>query len=87
MAIDRAALAAEITDFLRAKLRVDTAGVGLDTALVSTGLVDSIALVRLASFLERRLGLRIPDRDVKLEHFDSLALILDYLERRQGRSA
>jgi acyl carrier protein len=87
VALDRDALAAEITEFLRTKLRVDTTGVGLDTPLVSTGLVDSIALVRVASFLERRLGLRIPDRDVTVKQFDTLALMLGYLERRVARGA
>jgi acyl carrier protein len=87
MAIDRDALAGEIVTFLRTKLRADTAGVDLDTPLVSTGVVDSVALVRLASFVEQRTGLRIPDRDVTVEHFDSLAQILAYVERRQGRTA
>ena len=81
------AVVAEVVGFLRTKLRIDTGGVGRDTPLVSTGLVDSVALVRLASFLEQRFGLRIPDRDVTVEHFDTLALILAYLYRRQGRTS
>jgi acyl carrier protein len=53
-----------------------------DTALVSSGLLDSVGLVRVAALLETRLGIRIPDRDVTAEHFDTIERIAAYVHRR-----
>ena len=47
-------------------------------------LLDSVGLVRLAAFVETQLGVEIPDRDVTVEHFDSLAAIEAYVARRAG---
>jgi acyl carrier protein len=82
MPIDRAAVEATVRRFLRTELARDDADVGADTALVTSGLLDSIALVRLAVLLEKATGLRIPDRDIGADHFDSLGRMLAYLEGR-----
>src|SRR5262245_56122311 len=79
------ALDADILAFLREQLALDVTNVTPDTSLVTTGLLDSIAVVRLAGFLERRCGLRIPDRDVTPEHFETLTRIRAYLARRAAR--
>ena len=55
-----------------------------DDELLSTGVIASMDLARLATFLERRLGIAIPDRDVGAVHFDSIAKILAYVEARQS---
>lgn len=79
-------LPADLDDAVRAFLaretRTPAASIGPDTALVSSGLLDSVGLVRLATLLERRLGIRIPDRDVTAEHFDTLERIEAYIGRR-----
>jgi acyl carrier protein len=68
--------------FLREDLGVDDVEVGPDTALVSTGLVDSAGLVRLVAMLETDTGIAIPDRDITAENFDTLARIAAYLRQR-----
>jgi acyl carrier protein len=75
-------LAAAVRASLRDELRLDVAGLDLDTPLVTGGLLDSVALVRLAAHLERRCGVRIPDRDLTTEHFDSIRSLSAYLARR-----
>jgi acyl carrier protein len=56
--------------------------VDVDTDLVSTGLVDSLGVVRVVEWLERRLSIRIDASDVVIEHFESIAAIVDYLRGR-----
>ena len=85
MTADTHALEARLLDFLRRELGVDEPGLGADTALVTTGLVVSVGLVRLATFVERQLGIRIPDRDIKAEHFDTIRRIEAYVQRGQTR--
>ena len=47
-----------------------------DTALVSSGLVDSIALIDVIVELERVCGLRIPTGRVHPEDFETVRLML-----------
>ena len=70
------ALEREIRAFLEEKLGIS--GMDRDEELVSSGLVDSGSLVRLATQVERIAGIEIPDRDIDADHFDSLAMIVDY---------
>lgn len=71
-----------VRSFLARETRTPATSITRDTPLVSSGLLDSVGLVRLATLLERRLGIRIPDRDVTVEHFDTLGRIAAYAERR-----
>ena len=76
-------LEARILSFLRQELGIRQA-VERDTELVSSGLVDSADLVRLATHLERTLDLSIPDHEIDADNFDSVATILEYVERKLG---
>ena len=59
-----------------------TGGVGEHSALVTTGILDSAGLVRLAALLERRLRIRIPDGDINAENFDTIRRIQTYVKHR-----
>jgi len=78
--MDAENLEREVRTWLEQKL--DVTGLGRDDELVSSGLVDSGNLVRLATFLERLAGVEIPDRDIDAEHLDSIAMIVAYVEAR-----
>jgi len=73
---------AVVREFLRNELALDDGAITTDTALVTSGLLDSAGVVRLAAVLERATGIIIPDRDVRREHFDSIARIAAYLASR-----
>ncbi len=82
--MDPEKLEASIRSFLRDDLRVAIDDVPRDEDLVTTGLIDSTDLVRLATHLERMLGITIPDQDIRVENFDSIVKILDYVATRIG---
>ncbi len=82
--MDPEKLEASIRSFLRDDLRVAIDAVPRDEDLVTTGLIDSTDLVRLATHLERMLGITIPDQDIRVENFDSIVKILDYVATRIG---
>lgn len=72
----------EIRSYLEQKLGLS--GLGRDDELISSGLVDSGNLVRLATHIERLAGVTIPDRDIDADHFDSIAMIVEYVTSRAG---
>ena len=55
--------------------------VGDADGLVSTGLIDSLTILRLIASLEDRLGVRIPADRVQPDDFDSVDVIIETLDR------
>ena len=83
--MDPEALEAALRAFLSEELGLDGEEVERGEELLSTGLIDSVDLVKVAEFLEARVGISIPDRDIGAHHFDSIAAMLDYVSpRRRG---
>ena len=70
-----------LLDFFRQQLGVTTSSLSDDTALFSSGLIDSFSLVSMMSFLETEGGFRISAADVSLENMDTIGRILRYVER------
>ena len=49
--------------------------------LVSSGLIDSLSVLRLISLLEKKLNVSIPSETLQPEDFDDLDLIVNTVER------
>jgi len=49
--------------------------------LVSSGLIDSLSILRLIALLERKLSVSIPPETLQPEDFDDLDLIAETIER------
>ncbi|OGC94625.1 MAG: hypothetical protein A2W25_09375 [candidate division Zixibacteria bacterium RBG_16_53_22] len=52
-----------------------------DTELFSSGLIDSLGVMDLISFIEGKVGCGIMPADITLENFDSIARIVQFVER------
>lgn len=53
-----------------------------ETDLLLTGLVDSLGVIQIVSWLEDHLEMEIPPGDVVLEHFQTVDLMLQYVKGR-----
>ncbi|MBD2774462.1 acyl carrier protein [Iningainema tapete] len=53
-----------------------------DTALFSSGIMDSLAMLDLISLVEKKLKIRIPPQDIHLGNLDSVNKIQKYLSSR-----
>lgn len=56
----------------------------LDDELISSGLLDSMALLRLIVFIEEQFGVSVEDGDLMPENFQSISLIKTYVESKQN---
>lgn len=54
--------------------------------LLSSGVINSLGILQLVSFVEERMGIEIPDEDVVYENFHSVAALSDYLEGQEVKS-
>jgi acyl carrier protein len=51
--------------------------------LLANGIIDSLGVLKLVSFIEHKFNMQIPDEDVTVENFRSLKDIANYLETRK----
>ncbi len=52
-----------------------------DDNLLSDGMVDSLAMLRLVGFIEESYGIKIPPEHFTIEHFRTVELLTAYIER------
>jgi acyl carrier protein len=57
-----------------------------DTDLLLTGLVDSLGVVQIVSWIEHELGVVVEPTDVVLEHFQTVDAMADFIARRSAEA-
>lgn len=53
-----------------------------DQSLLEAGVVDSLKMVELLSFIEEQYGIVIDDDELIPENFETIAAIADFLEQK-----
>ncbi len=51
-----------------------------ETNLITSGIIDSLSLIQLVTYLEKQTGIEIEDADVNPDNFQSVAHILNYIK-------
>jgi acyl carrier protein len=78
-AIRKAAREYILTEFLPGE---DPSALTDSTPLITGGILDSIASVKLVSFLEERFGVRFEAHEVSVDYLDTLDGIVGTVERK-----
>jgi acyl carrier protein len=47
--------------------------------LLAAGVIDSLGILRLVSFVEEKFGIEVPDEDVTIDNFQSVKAMSDYV--------
>jgi acyl carrier protein len=81
-------LSQKLVTFIQENLVPEGTGARIDLheSLIDRGLIDSVGLYELMSFLEQETGVRIPDDEVLPQNFDSVATMEALVRRLQNRS-
>ena len=74
----------EIRNFICTELDYDHHEIDRDTALFTSGMVDSFTFVSLIALIETRLDRRLDPRGITVENFDSIGRIVAFLDRPEG---
>ena len=73
---------AKITRYVSDKLTVGSTGtIAPDQSLFEAGVLDSVGIFDLVSFLEEEFGLQIGDEQIVPENFESINAITDFVAR------
>ena len=75
-------MASELVEMIIAEVSLDpSAEITSSTDLLLTGLVDSLGVVQIVAWIEDQMGIEIEPVDVVLENFQTVDLMLAYIER------
>lgn len=61
-------------------------GVGRDTALLEKGILDSLGILDVVSFLESEFSMVISDDELLPENFQSLGTLSTFVMKKTGKS-
>ncbi|VAW32770.1 hypothetical protein MNBD_CHLOROFLEXI01-1193 [hydrothermal vent metagenome] len=69
-----------LKEYIREELMNGSNG-ELDDAenLLAAGIIDSLGILRLVSFVEEKFGIEVPDEDVTIDNFQSVQSMSDYV--------
>ena len=56
----------------------------LDEDLLAEGIIDSMVLLKLVSFIEETFGVKVFDEDVTRENFGSFRAMQQFIERKKS---
>jgi acyl carrier protein len=54
-------------------------------SLLETGILDSLAIMKLLSFIERTFSVEIPESDLTPENFDSISTITSLIQQKLSK--
>jgi acyl carrier protein len=74
-----------VIDYINREVRPspDMPPVGNDTALIETGIIDSLSMLKLVLFIEERFGITVPPEDVVPSNFETVRGICGYIRGKQ----
>jgi acyl carrier protein len=58
-----------------------------DESFLGSGIIDSLGVMQLVSFIETEFSVKVQDADLVPEHFDSVERVAAFIERKLARAA
>lgn len=74
----------KIANFVKENSSTNLTTLSASDDLLTTGILDSMAVMRLINFIEDTIDIKIPPEDLLIENFISIEAMQDYIEGRNG---
>jgi acyl carrier protein len=55
----------------------------VDDALIEQGIIDSLGILKLSTFVEKEFGIRIDDEDLVPENFENIAALAHFIDSKK----
>jgi acyl carrier protein len=81
-------LRADLTQYIQSKLLSQDAGLSLepDTDVLRQGIIDSLGVFQVVSFLEEKCDIRIDDSEITVDHFKSIDAMAEFASGKMQQS-
>ncbi len=85
MTVESIAVADEIESFLKGRFpALSSRSLGPDTALLTSGAIDSLGILDLVTFLGERFGVELSDEDFDPANFETFGQLVGFVERSRA---
>jgi acyl carrier protein len=74
----------EIHDYLVRELAAERDSFAPDENLLAQGIIDSMGILKLVTFLETRFGIKTSEEDMIPENFETLETLRAFVERKRA---
>jgi acyl carrier protein len=68
--------------FISRNFMVDKDIIALDKSLVDTGIIDSMGLIEIATFMEHQFGFKVQEEQMNRENFGSVLQMVDFIQKQ-----
>jgi acyl carrier protein len=85
MSLTKVDIESAVKDFILAEFLPgeDRAALTETTPLITTGILDSIATLRLVGYLEESFGIKLQAHEVNVDHLNTVAAICQLIHSKQ----
>ncbi|CAD7783920.1 MAG: hypothetical protein KCCBMMGE_02329 [Candidatus Methanoperedenaceae archaeon GB37] len=75
----------KIRDFIRDNFLMgeDDGNLSSNDSLLEKGIIDSVGILELVSFLEETFDIKVHDEELVPENLDSIAFIVNYIQHKK----
>jgi acyl carrier protein len=77
----------ELRQFIASELGRDVSGVADAESLLEAGVIDSMGVLELVSFIEKQYRIAVAEDEMMPENFDSVDAIAAFIDRRRSDGA
>lgn len=69
----------ELLEFLCEQFFVDLEDIEIDKSLVDTGIIDSMGLIEIATYIQKEYKYKVTNEEMNRENFGSVIRIVDFI--------
>lgn len=73
-----------ILEYIQSEFLVEPVALTVSTPLIEQGIVDSLGLFRLVSFIEEKFGVQFEPTDVAPQNFHTIQAIAAFVQHKSG---
>ena len=70
-----------LLEFICRQFLVDPEDIEIDKSLIDTGIIDSMGLIGILSFIEQNFNFKVKEDQMNRQNFGSVLLIVDFIDR------
>lgn len=71
----------ELLEFLCRQFFVDMEDIEIDKSLVDTGIIDSMGLIEIATYIQKEYAFKVTNDDMNRENFGSVIKIVNFISK------
>jgi len=73
----------QLLKFICRQFLVDMEDIEIDKSLIDTGIIDSMGLIEIASFIEQNYSIKVREDQMNRKNFGSVLLIVEFIEQNK----